>query len=46
MESGKCTIRKAKNYRDKSRNPNGFSRRFKIIGGAKFIPDREGWGKE
>jgi hypothetical protein len=46
MEPGKCIIRKAKNYRDKSCNPNGFSMKFKIVGGAKFIPDNEGWRRE
>ena len=34
LEPGKCTIRKAKIFRQKDSNPNGLSIAFKIVGGA------------
>ena len=46
LEPGKCTIRKAKIFRRKDRNPNGLSIAFKIVGGARFIPDPAGWRRE
>ena len=46
LEPGKCTIRKAKIFRKKDQNPNGLSIGFKIVGGARFIPDPAGWRRE
>jgi hypothetical protein len=39
LEPGKCTIRKAKIFRQKDRKPNGLSIAFKIVGEARFIAD-------
>ena len=33
-------------FRQKDRNPNDLSIGFKIVGGAKFIPDEKGWKRE
>ena len=46
LEPGKCTIRKAKIFRQKDRNPNGLSIAFKIVGGARFVTDAAGWRRE
>ena len=46
LEPGKCTIRKAKIFRRKDRNPNGLSIAFKIVGGARFVTDEKGWRRE
>ncbi|NVM55380.1 MAG: hypothetical protein HWN66_16860 [Candidatus Helarchaeota archaeon] len=43
MEPGKCTIKKAKNYREKEINPNGMEIDFKLVHGCKFMPDETGW---
>ncbi len=37
MDSGKLTIIKAKDWRDKKVNPNGMTAKFKLVNGCKFI---------
>lgn len=37
MDAGILTIRKAKNWADKTVNPNYLTFRFKLVGGCKFI---------
>ena len=46
LEPGKCTIRKAKIFLQKDRNPNGLSIAFKIVVGARFVTDAAGWRRE
>jgi hypothetical protein len=46
LEPGKYTIRKAKIFRQKDRNPNGLSIAFKIVVGARFVTDAAGWKRE
>ena len=43
MKSGEIGIKKCKNRKDKYQNPNGFIRKFKLIGGSLFKPTSE-WG--
>jgi hypothetical protein len=38
IESGKCKITKAKAWRDKEKNPNGSSCKFKLVHGHDLIP--------
>jgi hypothetical protein len=42
----KCIIRKARIFKQKDRNPNGLSLKFKIAGGANSIPNAAGWKRE
>lgn len=39
MDRGRLEIVKAKIWRDHDRNPNGLVRRFKLVGGWKFLPE-------
>jgi len=42
-----CKIRKAKNWKDKFRNPNGLQIRFKIVEGCRVFPsDGETWYRD
>jgi hypothetical protein len=45
MDAGKLTIQKAKNWVDPTKNPNGLTIKFKLVGGCKFIYP-EDWHKD
>lgn len=44
MDANRIKIVKAKNWRDPSRNPNGLTKDFKLLGGASFI-ETSSWSK-
>lgn len=45
MDAGSMTIQKAKNWKDPTRNPNGYKIDYKIVGGCKFMVTK-GWYKD
>jgi hypothetical protein len=45
LDTGKCTIQKAKNWVNPEENPNGLTIKFKLVSGCKFIV-AEDWHKD
>ena len=46
MDAGKIVIRKAKNWTQPTFNPNGLRLNFKLVGGCKFITEKDGEGRD
>ncbi len=44
MDAGKIVIRKAKNWTQPAFNPNGLRLNFKLVGGCKFITEKDDEG--
>lgn len=43
MDRGRIKIVKAKIWRSRDKNPNGLTRRFKLVSGWKFLPQGDAW---